>query len=105
MEGCDIGPETMKLFADAVKAVSYTHLDVYKRQYPASASRQLVGQGWPGGIFGLPCLLQQGCGQAGPCLLYTSTIVYGAVMFLFAADPAERELLQRLLKTRRKSRL
>lgn len=36
-------------------------------------------------------------------LLYT--IVYGAVMFLFAADPAERELLQRLLKTRRKSRL
>lgn len=33
------------------------------------------------------------------------TIVYGAVMFLFAADPAERELLQRLLKTRRKSRL
>lgn len=36
-------------------------------------------------------------------LLYT--IVYGAVMFLFAADPAERELMQRLLKTRRKSRL
>lgn len=36
-------------------------------------------------------------------LLYT--IVYGAVMFLFAADPAERELLQRFLKTRRKSRL
>lgn len=36
-------------------------------------------------------------------LLYT--IVYGAVMFLFAADSAERELLQRLLKTRRKSRL
>ena len=36
-------------------------------------------------------------------LLYT--IVYGAVMFLFATDPAERELLQRLLKTRRKSRL
>ena len=34
--------------------------------YPASAFRQLVGQRWPGGIFGLPCLLQQGCGQAGP---------------------------------------
>ena len=34
--------------------------------YPASAFRQLVGQGWPGGIFGLPCLLQQDCGQAGP---------------------------------------
>lgn len=33
-------------------------------------------------------------------LLYT--IVYGAVMFLFAADPAERELLQRLLKTGRR---
>lgn len=33
-------------------------------------------------------------------LLYT--IVYGAVMFLFAADPAERELLQRFLKTGRR---
>jgi len=34
--------------------------------YTGSAFRQLVGQGWLGGIFGLPCLLQQGCGQAGP---------------------------------------
>lgn len=33
-------------------------------------------------------------------LLYT--IVYGAVMFLFAANPEERELLQRLLKTGRR---
>ena len=54
----------------SVVSVSYTHLDVYKRQQVGPARVQLYGM-----IRGLECFLGASLAQIYGCLLYTSRCV------------------------------
>ena len=55
--------------------VSYTHLDVYKRQGMDSGVRKAEDKTLSTGMFRLPGMTGRGWGDSHRCLLYTSRCV------------------------------
>ena len=72
-----VGADEAALTGHGLGAVSYTHLDVYKRQGGHFRRRKgrAVGQGDACGKAGLHLFRQRGVDDDGVCLLYTSRCV------------------------------